>query len=106
MNLDQACEALERDAQNGGVDPEAARAVVAAAHGASGSIRRAHPAGLTDRQVEVLRLIAEGLSNREIATRLVVSPRTAEHHVQDIYLKIGTSSRAAAALFAVEHQLL
>jgi HD-GYP domain-containing protein (c-di-GMP phosphodiesterase class II) len=106
MNLDQACEALERDAQNGGLDPEAARAVVAAAHGASGSIRRAHPAGLTDRQVEVLRLIAEGLSNREIATRLVVSPRTAEHHVQDIYLKIGTSSRAAAALFAVEHQLL
>jgi DNA-binding NarL/FixJ family response regulator len=64
------------------------------------------PAGLSDRQIEVLRLIAEGLTNRQIAERLVVSPRTAEHHVQDIYLKIGTSSRAAAALFAVEHQLL
>jgi DNA-binding NarL/FixJ family response regulator len=78
---------------------------VAAAHG-GGKVRRALPAGLTDRQVEVLRLIAEGLSNRQIAQRLVVSPRTAEHHVQDIYLKLGTSSRAAAALFAVEHELL
>ena len=47
--------------------------------------------------------MARGLSNREIAERLVVSPRTAEHHVQNIYGKIGTSSRAAAALFAMEH---
>jgi HD-GYP domain-containing protein (c-di-GMP phosphodiesterase class II) len=106
MSLDQACETLERDARAGQLDPEVSRAVVSAAHGASRRIRRAHPAGLTDRQVEVLRLVAEGLSNRAIAERLVVSPRTAEHHVQDIYLKIGTSSRAAAALFAVEHQLL
>lgn len=79
---------------------------MAAAHGQRGRIRAAAPAGLSDRQVEVLRLVAEGLGNRQIAERLVVSPRTAEHHVQDIYLKIGTSSRAAAALFAVEHQLL
>jgi DNA-binding NarL/FixJ family response regulator len=78
---------------------------VVVAHGGD-KVRRAAPSGLTDRQVEVLRLIAEGLSNRQIAERLVVSPRTAEHHVQDIYLKLGTSSRAAAALFAVEHELL
>jgi DNA-binding NarL/FixJ family response regulator len=53
-----------------------------------------------------LRLVAEGLSNREIADRLSVSPRTAEHHVQHIYAKIGASSRASAALFAMEHGLL
>ena len=58
---------------------------------------RARPAGLTERQVEVLRLVARGLSNREIADRLVISRRTAEHHVQDVYLKIGVSTRAAAA---------
>ena len=55
--------------------------------------------------MEVLRLVARGLSNREIAERLVISSRTAEHHVQDIYLKIGVSTRAAAALFAMEHGL-
>ena len=54
----------------------------------------------------MLCLVARGLSNREIATRLVVSSRTAEHHVQHIYAKIGVSSRAAAALFAMEHGLL
>jgi DNA-binding CsgD family transcriptional regulator len=106
MSLDQACETLERNARGGRFDSDAVSAVVAAAYGTSVRIRRAAPAGLTDRQIEVLRLIAEGLSNRQIAERLVVSARTAEHHVQDIYLKIGTSSRAAAALFAVEHELL
>jgi HD-GYP domain-containing protein (c-di-GMP phosphodiesterase class II) len=105
MSLDSACEELDQRARGGSLDPDAVRAVVAAAHG-GGKVHRAVPAGLTDRQVEVLRLLAEGLSNRHIAERLVVSPRTAEHHVQDIYLKLGTSSRAAAALFAVEHELL
>jgi DNA-binding NarL/FixJ family response regulator len=54
----------------------------------------------------VLRLVAEGCSNPQIAERLYISRRTAEHHVQHIYTKIGVSSRAAAALFAVEHDLL
>jgi DNA-binding NarL/FixJ family response regulator len=61
---------------------------------------------LSTREVEVLCLVARGCSNVEIANRLVVSRRTAEHHVQHIYTKIGVSSRAAAALFAVEHGLL
>jgi DNA-binding NarL/FixJ family response regulator len=56
--------------------------------------------------VEVLGLVAEGCSNAQIAERLVISRRTAEHHVQHIYTKIGVSSRAAAALFAMEHHLL
>jgi DNA-binding NarL/FixJ family response regulator len=68
--------------------------------------RRGRPAGLSDREVEVLRLVARGLSNSEVADRLTVSRRTAEHHVQHIYDKIGVSSRAAAALFAMEHDLL
>ena len=54
----------------------------------------------------MLRLVAEGCSNPEIAKRLYISRRTAEHHVQHIYTKIGVSSRAAAALFALEHDLL
>lgn len=50
--------------------------------------------------------MARGLANKEIARRLVISRRTAEHHVQHIYTKIGVASRAAAALFAMEHRLL
>jgi len=64
------------------------------------------PAGLSAREVEVLGLVADGHSNAEIARRLTISRRTAEHHVQHIYTKIGVSSRAAAALFAMEHHLL
>jgi DNA-binding NarL/FixJ family response regulator len=68
--------------------------------------RRVRPAGLTDRQLDVLRLVARGLSNREIGTALVISPRTAERHVQDVYQRIGVSSRAAAAMFAMQRGLL
>ncbi len=71
--------------------------------GQSGGVRRTRPAGLTERQIEVLRLLARGMTN--IADRLVISRRTAEHHVQDVYLRIGVSTRAAA-LFAMEHGLL
>jgi DNA-binding NarL/FixJ family response regulator len=56
--------------------------------------------------VEVLRLVAGGASNREVAEHLTISRRTAEHHVQNIYGKIGGSTRAAAALFAMEHGLV
>jgi DNA-binding CsgD family transcriptional regulator len=61
------------------------------------------PAGLTTREVEVLKLIAGGLVTKQIAERLAISRRTAYHHVEHIYAKIGTSTRAAAAAFAVEH---
>ncbi|MGH3251228.1 MAG: response regulator transcription factor, partial [Trebonia sp.] len=64
------------------------------------------PAGLTDREVEVLRLLAVGLSNREIARRLVISPKTAGHHVEHIYAKTGTTNRALASLFAANHGLI
>ena len=68
--------------------------------------RRAWPAGLSEREAEVLSLIATGCSNTEVAERLFISRRTAEHHAQHIYAKIGVSTRAAAALFAVQHDLV
>ena len=64
------------------------------------------PAGLTEREVEVLRLAAAGHSVREIARRLVISHHTARHHLESTYSKIGCSTRAAAVLFAAEHGLL
>jgi HD-GYP domain-containing protein (c-di-GMP phosphodiesterase class II) len=93
-------------ARAGRLDREAAGAVAEAAGERRRPKRVEWPAGLTDRQVEVLRLLARGCSNREIARRLVVSTRTAEHHVQDIYLKIGVSGRASAAMFAMRNALL
>ena len=64
------------------------------------------PAGLTSREIEVLRLLARGLSNREIAERLVISRKTAGHHVEHIYAKTGTTNRALASLFAASHGLI
>jgi putative nucleotidyltransferase with HDIG domain len=104
LSADAAASSVSADAAAGRLDADAVSAVVAAA--GQRAPRAARPAGLTDRQVEVLRLLARGLSNPEIARSLVVSRRTAEHHVQDIYARIGVSSRAAAALFAMEHDLL
>ena len=68
--------------------------------------RRQAIAGLTAREVEVLILLARGMSNKQIAGHLVVTPKTAGNHVEHIYAKIGASSRTAAAMFAVQHGLL
>jgi HD-GYP domain-containing protein (c-di-GMP phosphodiesterase class II) len=97
---------VRHKATSGRLDADAVAAVLAAAGHDPPRVKRELPAGLTDREVEVLGLVAEGCSNKQIAQRLVISRRTAEHHVQQIYTKVGTSSRAAAALFAMEHQLL
>lgn len=72
-------------------------------------MRRARPAlpgGLTAREADVLRLLALGSTTRQVADRLEISPKTADHHVQHIYAKIGVSTRGAAALFAIEHGIL
>jgi HD-GYP domain-containing protein (c-di-GMP phosphodiesterase class II) len=106
LTVDQAADQIQHEARDGRLDPDAVEAVVDAAGGALQRKAGFRPAGLSDREVEVLRLMAEGLSNREVARRLYISPRTAEHHVQHIYTKIGVSSRAAAALFAMEHGLI
>jgi HD-GYP domain-containing protein (c-di-GMP phosphodiesterase class II)/DNA-binding CsgD family transcriptional regulator len=101
----RAADWLEAEARAGRLDADAAAAVIEAMGLPRGN-RRPRPADLTERQVEVLRLVSRGLSNSEIAERLVLSRRTVEHHVQDIYLKIGASTRAGAAMFAMQHGLL
>jgi HD-GYP domain-containing protein (c-di-GMP phosphodiesterase class II) len=103
---ERAAAKVREQAGVGRLDPDAVEAVLSAAGEKRPRVRRTWPAGLSDREVEVLALVAQGCANKEIARRLVISRRTAEHHVQHIYTKIGVSSRAAAALFAMEHHLL
>jgi DNA-binding CsgD family transcriptional regulator len=64
-----------------------------------------YPAGLSAREVEVLRLVAEELSDAQIAERLYVSLHTVKSHLRSIYTKLGVSSRSAATRFALEHAL-
>jgi DNA-binding CsgD family transcriptional regulator len=81
-------------------------AVLAAAGEARPPAVVTNPAGLTDREVEVLRLIARGRVNKQVATTLGISPKTVGRHVEHIYAKAAVSTRAGAALFAMEHGLL
>jgi HD-GYP domain-containing protein (c-di-GMP phosphodiesterase class II)/DNA-binding CsgD family transcriptional regulator len=101
---DVAARALLEEVAAGRLDPGAARAVVEAA--GLPRPRVPWPGELTDREVDVLRLCARGLTNREIADRLVVSARTVQHHLAAIYDKTGRRTRAGAAVFAVEHGLV
>jgi DNA-binding CsgD family transcriptional regulator len=61
------------------------------------------PGGLTQREGEILSLVAQGLSNADIASQLTISARTAERHIQNIYTKIGAHNRAEATAFALRH---
>ena len=102
---DAAAGELRGMASAGTLDGEAVERVLQAA----GHDRRARPArtdGLTGREEEVLRLLALGMTTRQVADRLVISPKTADHHIQHIYTKIGVSTRGAAALYAIEHGVL
>ena len=87
-----------------------ARADVDAVLGAAGQLPRLpnvpRPAGLTEREVDVLRLIARGHVNKQVAAELGISPKTVGHHVEHIYAKAGVTTRAGAALFAMENGLL
>ncbi len=96
---------LQADVRAGRLDADAVGAVLEAA-GHRVTRRRTAVAGLTAREVEVLILLARGASNKQIAADLVITPKTAGNHVEHIYAKIGASSRAAAAMFAVQHGLL
>ena len=104
----QAAAELQQLASNGRLDQRAVTAVLAAAgHGDTPKPRRArYAAGLTQREVEVLRLAARGHTTREIADQLYISPKTADHHIQHVYTKIDVSTRAAAALWAMQHELV
>jgi DNA-binding NarL/FixJ family response regulator len=95
---------LEADVRAGRLDGDSVDAVLQAS--GDPTRRPTAPAGLTARQLEVLRLVTRGMSNRQIASQLSISPRTVDRHVADVYTRIGVSSRAAAALYAIEHGLL
>jgi HD-GYP domain-containing protein (c-di-GMP phosphodiesterase class II) len=101
---------LRRLESRGLLEPRATRAVlVAAGHGEpEDRVRKRgqNPAGLSRREVDVLRLAARGLTTREIAEQLVISPKTADHHIQHIYNKIGVSTRAAAALWGLQNEVV
>ena len=102
---DAAAELGRLDSQ-GVLEPRASRAVlVAAGHGAAEALssrRPQHPGDLSRREIDVLQLAARGLTARQIADRLFISAKTADHHIQHIYNKIGVSTRAAAALWAMQ----
>lgn len=102
---DTAASMLSDEARRGALDSAAVRHVLEAAHGAPPRLAGAWPAGLSDREVEVLRLVARGRTNKDVARALGISARTVQHHVAHIYTKIGVASRAGAALFAAEHGL-
>ncbi len=97
---------LMDDVDAGRFDAAEVDAVLAAA----GQTRRPpavpRPAGLTEREVDVLRLIAVGHPNKEVASMLGISPKTVGHHVEHLYAKAGVATRAGATLFAMEHGLL
>jgi HD-GYP domain-containing protein (c-di-GMP phosphodiesterase class II)/DNA-binding CsgD family transcriptional regulator len=109
-SADAAAAELRRLESAGVLEPRASRAVqVAAGHGEPNTLagrRQRNPGGLTRREVEVLRLAARGLTTSDIADRLSISPKTADHHIQHIYGKIGVSTRAAAALWAMQHTVV
>ena len=102
---DDAAAELRADARAGRLDADAVEAVLGAA-GHRVARRRDGPFGLTAREVEVLSLLSRGLSNKEIAQQLVITPKTVGNHVEHIYAKIGTRTRAGASLFAMQHGLL
>jgi HD-GYP domain-containing protein (c-di-GMP phosphodiesterase class II) len=107
---EDAAAELRRLVSQGVLESRTANAVlVAAGHGepaAPTSKRPKHPGGLSGREVEVLQLAARGLTTQAIADRLFISPKTADHHIQHIYDKIGVSTRAAAALWAMQHAVV
>ena len=96
-----AADQLRREARAGRLDAESVEAVLAAA-GHRVSRRTPWPAGLTDREVEVLRLVAQGRSNREIAAELYIAEKTARNHVERVYTKLGVNNRTQASLAAID----
>ncbi|MFO7539989.1 MAG: HD domain-containing phosphohydrolase, partial [Chloroflexota bacterium] len=106
LTSDAAAAELLTGVEKGQLDGTAVQAVLAAAGHELASPRRAWPAGLSDREVEVLLLITQEATNKQIAQELHISPKTVGHHVQHIYNKIDVSTRAGAAMFAMEHGLL
>jgi putative nucleotidyltransferase with HDIG domain len=105
LTPDAAAEVVRRQAREGLLDGDVVRALLTATGHRAQPRKRELPAGLTEREVEVLRLAVKGLSNRQMAEVLYVSPKTVDNHIQHIYEKIGVSTRVGATLFALQHDL-
>jgi len=100
----RAAELLGAEAHAGRLDGDCVAAVLAAA--GHRPPRLARPAGLTEREAQVVGLLARGLQTKQIGRALGITTKTADHHVQNAYAKIGVSTRAAATLFAMQHGLV
>jgi HD-GYP domain-containing protein (c-di-GMP phosphodiesterase class II) len=101
-----AARAVMDDVDAGRFGREEIDAVLTATGQASRPPNVARPAGLTEREVDVLRLIARGRATKEVAAMLGISAKTVGHHIEHVYAKAGVSTRAGATLFAMEHGLL
>jgi HD-GYP domain-containing protein (c-di-GMP phosphodiesterase class II) len=104
LTPEQAAMTLGQEASAGRLDPDAVAAMLEAA--GQRAPRLARPAGLTEREAEVIGLLARGLQTKQIARALGISIKTADRHIQNAYGKLGVSTRAAAALVAMEHGLV
>lgn len=105
FDVESATRILREEAARGRLDRAATDAVLAG-RGLRGRDKPRLPAGISERELQVLRLLARGLVDKEIAERLGISHRTVHHHNQSLFAKIGVSTRGAAALYAVENGLL
>ncbi len=106
LSADDAASQLLDSVSTGQFGRAEADAVLAAAGHVARTVRPPNPAGLTDREVDVLRLIARGYANKQAAAKLGISTKTVGHHIEHIYAKAGVATRAGATLFAMEHGLL
>jgi HD-GYP domain-containing protein (c-di-GMP phosphodiesterase class II) len=106
LTPEAAADEVRLQGERGWLDGEVIRVLLDGAGHVPPPRRHEPPAGLSEREVEVLRLIARGLSNREMADILYISPKTVGHHVQHIYDKLGISTRVGATLFALQHGLV
>jgi HD-GYP domain-containing protein (c-di-GMP phosphodiesterase class II)/DNA-binding CsgD family transcriptional regulator len=106
LGPEEARAELLLEVRAGRLDGDAVNAVLAEAGHHVARARPVRPAGLSQREVEVLRLVARGCSNRDIAEQLFVAPDTVKHHIQHIYDKTSLSTRAGATMFAMENSLL
>jgi HD-GYP domain-containing protein (c-di-GMP phosphodiesterase class II) len=104
MGPEEAAQELGREAEAGRLDPEAVTVVLEAAGHPTPSLER--PAGLSEREAQVIGLLARGLQTKQVAQALGISTKTADRHVQNAYRKIGVRTRAGATLFAMQHGLL
>lgn len=103
---DEITAALHSDIESGRLAHVHVNAVLAAATGNAGPLETPRPANLTEREVDVLRLITRGHTNKQTAKALGISPKTVGTHIEHIYTKAGVTTRATATLFAIEHDLL